>query len=82
MLVTCQMGINRSSLVAAMSLMQHEVFDGRVTRLSAQQAVWQIRSTRKPAIGLKPLSNKTFVSALHRLEEMLRPLQSKSEASR
>lgn len=64
-LVTCQMGVNRSALVAAMSLM----LDG----YSASKAVLAVRNNRKPAIGIRPLSNKSFVSALHKLEGMLRP---------
>lgn len=64
-LVTCQMGVNRSSLVAAMSLMLRD-------QLPAQVAISQIQERRKPAIGMKPLSNKSFVGALHKLEGLLR----------
>ena len=64
-LLTCQMGINRSSLVAAMSLM---LLDG----FPAEAAVLQIQRLRKPAfIRMKPLKNASFVQALHVLEESL-----------
>ena len=63
-LVTCQMGVNRSSLVAAMSLMLHE-------RLTAKQAIEQIQERRKPAIRMQPLVNKSFVGALHKLDGLI-----------
>jgi protein tyrosine/serine phosphatase len=68
-LVTCRAGINRSALVAAISLM---MLDG----LSAEQAVNQIRNTRGPRTmegwGMLPLSNKSFVRALQRYHDARR----------
>lgn len=51
-LVTCVAGVNRSSLVTAVALM----LDGR----TAQQAIDLIRETRKPPVGMTPLSNNVF----------------------
>jgi protein-tyrosine phosphatase len=64
-LVTCAAGVNRSALVAAMSLMLHE-------RLPAADAIVQIRHFRRPPVGMMPLSNPTFVEALRVLERKLR----------
>ena len=60
-LVTCAQGVNRSSLVAAMAMM----LDGE----SAQMAIHRIRSRRFPPIGMKPLSNESFVQLLYRLDQ-------------
>lgn len=64
-LVTCAAGVNRSALVAAMSLMLHE-------RLPAADAIVQIRRFRRPPVGMMPLSNPTFVEALRALERKLK----------
>ncbi len=59
-LVTCAMGINRSSLVAAIALM--------LSGTSATRAIAQIRARRRPQYDITPLSNRHFVAALHALE--------------
>lgn len=58
-LVTCRMGVNRSAFVAALSLMQLE-------KLSARQAIRQVREARGPDTWITPLSNPSFVNALRR----------------
>lgn len=55
-LVTCQAGVNRSSFVAALSLM--------VSGVTAQDAIRLIRERRKPRNGMIPLCNATFVQTL------------------
>jgi len=65
-LVTCRAGINRSALVAAVSLMM-------LDDLRADQAVEQIRNARGPRTmegwGMLPLCNQSFVRALHRYDD-------------
>lgn len=63
-LVTCNMGVNRSALVAALALM--------LLGASAEEAIAQVRSNRKPPSGMMPLSNEHFVAALRRAEQRLR----------
>ena len=58
-LVTCQMGVNRSSLVAALALL----YDG----MPADKAIRLIRSKRHPRnIDMMPLSNPHFVQLIRR----------------
>lgn len=53
-LVTCQMGINRSALVAAMVLV-------RYYGLPPHQALSDVRHFRRvPLVGWKPLANESF----------------------
>lgn len=63
-LVTCNMGVNRSSLVAALALV--------LSGVSADDAVARLREKRKPPSGMTPLSNKHFVRALQRAELKLK----------
>ena len=56
-LVTCAAGVNRSSFVAALSLIH-----GGWT---PSGAIERIRECRVPPIGLTPLSNRQFVNLLH-----------------
>ncbi len=58
-LVTCQMGVNRSSLVAAIALL----LDG----MPADKAIRLIRRKRHPRIDMVPLSNPHFVQLIKRL---------------
>lgn len=60
-LVTCHMGINRSALVAAFSLMLME-------NMSADVAIQRVRAMRGPVVPIRPLSNPAFVRALHHFE--------------
>lgn len=60
-LVTCQAGVNRSSFVAALSLM--------MSGAPAQDAIRLIRARRKPRNGMIPLCNPAFVQALKRYEK-------------
>ena len=55
-LVTCQAGVNRSSLVAAMALIQ--------SGWTATGAIERIRERRDPPIGMMPLENRIFVQIL------------------
>ena len=55
-LVTCQAGVNRSSLVAAMALIQ--------SGWTAAGAIERIRERRDPPIGMMPLENRRFVQIL------------------
>jgi protein-tyrosine phosphatase len=63
-LVTCQMGINRSAFLAAIALM----LDG----LTADEAVTLVREKRRPPAGWLPLSNATFVRTLVLLDRDLK----------
>ena len=58
-LIACNMGINRSSWIAAMVLMR--------SGMTADQAIRRIRWRRKHPL-LKPLSNPYFVEVLHALD--------------
>lgn len=58
-LVTCQAGVNRSSLVAAMALI--------LSGWTATGAIERIRERREPPIGMMPLENRRFVKILHAL---------------
>lgn len=62
-LVTCNMGINRSSLIAALSMMQLE-------RMSARAVLERIRSLRGPHVELVPLSNPDFEEAIRHFERL------------
>lgn len=64
-LVTCNMGVNRSALVAALSLMQLE-------RLSARDVLERIRRLRGPHVQFVPLSNPDFEEALYHFERLAR----------
>lgn len=55
-LVTCQAGVNRSALVAAVALIQ--------TGVHPVVALKKIRERRHPKIGMVPLSNRRFVRLL------------------
>lgn len=57
-LVTCQMGINRSALVAALVLVRHY-------GLKPTSALAEVRTFRRaPIAGWKPLTNQSFVEYL------------------
>lgn len=53
-LVTCAAGVNRSSFVAALSLVS--------TGWTPEGAMERIRAKRYPPVGMMPLSNMRFVS--------------------
>ncbi len=58
-LVTCNAGVNRSSLIAALAL----ILAGN----APAQAIRQVRTKRKPPIGMIPLSNPYFERLIYRL---------------
>jgi len=58
-LVTCAQGVNRSSLVAAMSLAK--------SGMPPKIAIELIREQRKPPSGMRPLCNPHFVRLLMRM---------------
>lgn len=58
-LVTCQAGVNRSSLVVALSLVRKG--------WTAAGAIDRIREKRKPPIGMRPLENRMFVKVIHNI---------------
>ncbi len=58
-LVTCQAGVNRSALVAAMALIQ--------SGWTVSGAIERIRDRREPPIGMMPLENERFVKILQTL---------------
>jgi len=59
-LSSCAMGLNRSSLVSALTLM-------KVAGMAPGQAVNHIRKLRKPQHGMLPLCNPRFVKIIHDL---------------
>lgn len=61
-LVTCAEGVNRSALLAALSLML-------LDDLSAKQAIKALREKRKPPCGMTPLCNKSFEAFLHGIDK-------------
>lgn len=63
-LVSCNMGVNRSALVAALALV--------LSGVSADDAVARLRKNRNPPSGMTPLSNEHFVKFLRRVEPRLR----------
>jgi protein-tyrosine phosphatase len=67
-LITCRMGVNRSALVAALSMMQLE-------RMSARNVIARIRGLRGAdleRLGVEhvPLSNRDFEEALYHFERL------------
>lgn len=62
-LSTCAAGVNRSALIAAISL----ILDG----MSAEHAINKIRQKRKPLSGATPLFNPHFVRFLKELDALL-----------
>lgn len=59
-LSSCWMGLNRSSLVTALTLM-------KVTSMSPDEAVRHIRRLRNPQQGMSALCNPRFVEIIHDL---------------
>lgn len=69
-LVTCHMGVNRSALVAALSMMQLE-------RLPARAVIERMRKLRGDDLTARgvtfiPLSNTAFEKALYHFEQLAR----------
>ncbi len=63
-LSSCAMGLNRSSLVSALTLM-------KVAGMGPQQAVERVQRLRAPQGGLTPLCNPRFVQLIHQLEHLV-----------
>jgi hypothetical protein len=59
-LVTCQMGMNRSGLVTALALNLLYGWDG-------ETCIRRVQDKRQPKRGFTPLSNRDFLAALRRL---------------
>ena len=60
-LVTCLAGVNRSALIAGLSMV--------LAGMPAAQVITQIRKRRKPPTGNTPLFNRYFAEYLHEVEE-------------
>ncbi len=62
-LVTCQAGVNRSALIAAIAMV--------LSGLSADDAITRIRAARKPESGCMPLFNRHFCELIHQVDKSL-----------
>jgi hypothetical protein len=62
-LSTCAKGVNRSALIAAISL----ILEGR----TAKEAISLIRKKRKPVSGALPLFNPHFVKFLYEIDDAI-----------
>lgn len=63
-LSSCAMGLNRSGLVTALTLM-------KVADMDPEEAVRLIRSRREPQSGMKSLCNPRFVELIHDLASVV-----------
>lgn len=60
-LVTCQAGVNRSALIAAIAMV--------LSGLSADDAITRIRAARKPESGCMPLFNQHFCELIRTVDK-------------